>query len=282
MNDIKVLAVGGSRNIGYYASLRLLNLGATVTFLLRSPSVFNDDATIKRYVNSGKARLVKGNAHVREDVERAWTEAAKVDEFSQLSCSVTSSGGPRHTYVGGTGRFTLSKGFVISPPNLVTQALLNCLETLPTPTPKIITISSAGLTRASHKNLPLLLKPLYGYLLQVPHKDKCGAEEILAHCAGWPWEECDSPGPEILGANWKERVPDGGQLKSVVVIRPALLTDGECRADDASRNKQAYRVNEGDLSGSYMVSRKDVAHFLVEGVIKDWDTWQGKRVSIAY
>lgn len=77
MNDIKVLAVGGSRNIGYYASLRLLNLGATVTFLLRSPSVFNDDATIKRYVNSGKARLVKGNAHVREDVERAWTEAAK-------------------------------------------------------------------------------------------------------------------------------------------------------------------------------------------------------------
>lgn len=274
MNDIKVLAVGGSRNIGYYASLRLLDLGATVTFLLRSRSVFNDDATIQRYVNSGKARLVKGNAHVREDVERAWTEAAKGDDNRPVDFLIFT--------VGGTPRFTLSKGFVISPPNLVTQALLNCLETLPTPTPKIITISSTGLTRASHKNLPLLLKPLYGYLLQVPHKDKCGAEEILAHCAGWPWEECDSPGPEILGANWKERVPDGGQLKSVVVIRPALLTDGECRADEASRNKQAYRVNEGDLSGSYMVSRKDVAHFLVEGVIKDWDTWQGKRVSIAY
>lgn len=274
MNDIKVLSVGGSRNIGYYSSLRLLNLGATVTFLLRSPSVFNDDAAIQRYVSSGKARLVKGNALVREDVERAWTEAAKGDDDRPVDFLVFT--------VGGTPRFSISKGFVISPPNLVTQALLNCLETLPTPAPKIIVISSTGLTRVSHNNLPLLLKPLYGYLLRVPHKDKCGVEEVLAHCVGWPWEERDSPGPEILDPNWKERVPGHGQLKSVVVIRPALFTDGECRGDGAPQNKQAYRVNEGDLSGSYMVSRKDVAHFLVEGVIKDWDTWQGKRVSIAY
>ncbi|KAI6103401.1 amino acid permease-domain-containing protein [Pisolithus sp. B1] len=248
MNDIKVLSVGGSRNIGYYASLRLLKLGATVTFLLRSPSVFNDDAAIQPYVSSGKARLVKGNALVREDVERAWTEAAKGDDNRPVDFLIFT--------IGGTPRFSISKGFVISPPNLVTQALLNCLETLPTPAPKIIVISSTGLTRASHNNLPLLLKPLYGYLLRVPHKDKCGVEEVLAHCVGWPWEERDSPGPEILGPNWKERVPGDGQLKS---------------------NKQAYRVNEGDLSGSYTVSRKDVAHFVVEGVIKDWDTWQGKR-----
>lgn len=274
MNDIKVLTVGGSRNIGYYASLRLLDLGATVTFLLRSPSVFNDDAAIQRHVSSGKARLVKGNALVREDVERAWTEAAKGDDNRPVDFLVFT--------VGGTPRFTITKGFVISPPNLVTQALLNCLETLPTPAPKIIAISSTGLTRASHNNLPLLLKPLYGYLLRVPHKDKCGVEEVLAHCAGWPWEERDSPGPEILGANWKERVPGHGQLKSVVVIRPALLTDGECRGDGPVRDKQAYRVNEGDVSGSYTVSRKDVAHFLIEGVVKDWDTRQGKRVSIAY
>ncbi|KAI6036237.1 hypothetical protein BKA83DRAFT_30400 [Pisolithus microcarpus] len=229
MNDIKVLTVGGSRNIGYYASLRLLDLGATVTFLLRSPSVFNDDAAIQRHVSSGKARLVKGNALVREDVERAWTEAAKGDDNMPVDFLV----------------FTVGES---SPSRLL------------------------GLTRASHNNLPLLLKPLYGYLL----RDKCGVEEVLAHCAGWPWEERDSPGPEILGANWKERP------KSVVVIRPALLTDGECRGDGPVRDKQAYRVNEGDVSGSYTVSRKDVAHFLIEGVVKDWDTWQGKRVSIAY
>ncbi|KAI6045788.1 hypothetical protein EDC04DRAFT_2865292 [Pisolithus marmoratus] len=249
MNDIKVLTVGGSRNIGYHTSLRLLS--------------------------SGKARLVNGDALVREDVERAWVEAAKGDDNRPVDFLVFT--------IGGTPRFTVSKGFVISPPNLVTQALLNCLETLPTPQPKIIAISSMGLTRISHNSLPLLLKPLYSYLLQVPHKDKCGAEEVLAHCAGWPWEEGDSAGPEILGANWKERVPGHGQLKSVVVVRPALLTNGECRADEVHRRKQPYRVNEGDLStGSYTVSRKDVAHFLVEAVIKDWDTWQGKRVSIAY
>ena len=181
---------------------------------------------------------------------------------------------------GGTPQFKLTKGFVISPPNLVTQALLNCLETLPTPTPKIITISSTGLTRASHQKLPLPLKPFYGYLLQVPHKDKCGAEEVLAHCAGWPWDKRDSAGPAILGDEWERRVPGQNQLKSVVVIRPALLTDGNCRANQSGEG--AYRVKEGDLEGGWTVSRQDVAHFLVEGVIKHWDKWEGKFASIAY
>ncbi|KAG6371928.1 hypothetical protein JVT61DRAFT_8937 [Boletus reticuloceps] len=57
MNNIKVLTIGGSRNIGYFSSIRLL---------------------------------------------------------------------------GGTPHFELTKGFVVLPPNLVTQSLLNCLKTLPT------------------------------------------------------------------------------------------------------------------------------------------------------
>lgn len=171
---------------------------------------------------------------------------------------------------------------MISPPNLVTQALLNCLETLPTPTPKIIIISSTGLTRSSHKNLPLPLKPLYGYFLQVPHKDKCGAEEVLAHCAGWPWDKRDSAGPDILGDEWEKRVSRYDRLKSLVVIRPALLTDGTCRADQTTSGKDAYRVSVGDVEGGWTISRKDVAHFLVEGVAKHWDNWEGKCVSIAY
>ncbi|KAG6331250.1 hypothetical protein ID866_7835, partial [Astraeus odoratus] len=266
MNDIKVLSVGGSRNIGYYTSIRLL--GATVTFLLRSTAVFDKDETIQKHVASGKARLVKGDALVKEDVERAWAEASKGDDNRPVDFLVFT--------VGGTPQFKLSKGFVISPPNLVTQALLNCLQTLPTPTPKIIVISSTGLTRASHKSLPLPLKPMYGYLLQVPHKDKCGAEEVLAHCADWPWDARDSAGPDILGTDWEKRVPGRGQLKSLVVVRPALLTDGNCRADATPAGGNAYRVKDGDLEGSWTVSRRDVAHFLVE-VVKDWGKWEGKH-----
>jgi hypothetical protein len=51
--------------------------GATVTFLLRSLSVFDNDEAIKPYVSSGKARLVQGDALVAEDVANAWAKAAE-------------------------------------------------------------------------------------------------------------------------------------------------------------------------------------------------------------
>jgi NAD(P)-dependent dehydrogenase (short-subunit alcohol dehydrogenase family) len=272
------LTIGGSRNIGYFSSKRLLDLGATVTFLLRKPNVFDDDEAIQEYVRSGKARLVQGDALVKEDVGRAWT-AAKGDDDKPVDFLVFT--------VGGTPRFELTKGFVISPPNLVTRSLFNCLETLPTPRPNIIAISSSGLTRFGHEQLPFLLKPVYSYLLTVPHADKCGAEEVLAHCAGWEWKTEDSPGTEVLDEDWKASVdlPAPGTLKSVVVVRPALLTDGACRGDSwgpSSLSGGPYKVAEGDLAGRWTVSRQDVAHFVVEEVVKRWDEWKGKRVSIAY
>jgi len=277
MNNIKVLTIGGSRNIGYFSSIRLLDLGATVTFLLRKSSVFDNDETIQKYVRAGKARLVQGDALVKDDVKRAWT-AAQGDDNKPVDFLVFTVGGIPH--------FQLTKGFVISPPNLVTQCLFNCLKTLPTPRPNIIAISSSGLTRISHEKLPLMLKPIYNYVLPVMHADKRGVEEVLAYCAGWEWETEDSPGAEVLGGDWKASVdlPAPGSLKSVVVVRPALLTDGACRADTwepSSTSGGPYKVQEGDLVKRWTVSRKDVAHFVVE-VVRGWDEWEGKRVSIAY
>lgn len=176
----------------------------------------------------------------------------------------------------------------MSPPNLVTQSLLNCLETLPTPYPNIIVISTMGLTRIGHDKLPFLLKPVYSYLLPAPHADKCGAEEVLAHCAGYGWEAEETyTGTKVLGTDWKASadLPAPGTLKDVVVVRPALLTDGDCRADTQkpSVHEGSYVVEEGDIAGGrWTVSRKDVAHFVVEKVVRNWDEWKGKRVSIAY
>jgi len=95
-----ILVAGGSRHIGYYASLRFLgtrlfpsnkhisltqtliiftisDVGATVTFLLRSTAVFDADEAIQKYVQTGHVRLVKGDALVIEDVRNAWAEASK-------------------------------------------------------------------------------------------------------------------------------------------------------------------------------------------------------------
>lgn len=53
-----------------------------MTFLLRSPEVFDNDEEILKHVKTGKAQLVKGDALVTEDVRRVWekaTEEAPVD-----------------------------------------------------------------------------------------------------------------------------------------------------------------------------------------------------------
>lgn len=46
-----------------------------MTFLLRSPSAFDADTTIQRYLTSGFARLVKGDALNKDDVQNAWKTA---------------------------------------------------------------------------------------------------------------------------------------------------------------------------------------------------------------
>lgn len=64
----------------WYLTNKLIPLkesGATVTFLLRSLKVFDEDATIQKYVASGHARLVKGDGLVPEEVRHGWEEATK-------------------------------------------------------------------------------------------------------------------------------------------------------------------------------------------------------------
>lgn len=180
---------------------------------------------------------------------------------------------------------------VISPPNLVTQALFNTLRSFPqnqSPQPRIIIISSTGLTKESHAALPLLMKPIYGYLLRSPHKDKIGVERLVSHCAGWPWtaDPDEEPDASIMGStDWMNTpgLPPPGSLHRVLVLRPAFLTDGESIADKNSNadGVPAYRVSEEELGG-YTISRRDVAHFVTDAVLNRWDEFENKCVSIAY
>ncbi|THU96942.1 hypothetical protein K435DRAFT_778301 [Dendrothele bispora CBS 962.96] len=286
---MNVLTIGGSRNIGYYSSVRLLDAGCTVTFLLRNPSVFDADETIQKHVKSGKALLVKGDALIEQDVKRVWEEAAAHGPEGKVDQVIFT--------VGGTPKFDARHLVVVKPENLVTLSLLNVLRTMPPtskqPFPRIVTISSTGLTKTSHESLPLLLKPLYAYILASPHKDKVGVERVVSHVCNWEWNPADGePEENILPKGWQnfEGLPEKGSLKDyILVIRPALLTDGECKAEEEPKKKKkddkpAYRVqdvNDGELRG-WTVSRKDVAHFVVQAVSERWDEFKGKRVNIAY
>ncbi|KAF5323874.1 hypothetical protein D9611_008255 [Ephemerocybe angulata] len=281
--SLNVFSVGGSRNIGYYTAIRLLDAGATVTFLLRTPNTFDSDETIQPYVKQGKAQLVKGDALVREEVQNAWNRASANGHVDLLLFTV-----------GGVPKISLLYGAVISPHNLVTQSLLNVLSTMPDVSnspeqTRVVVLSSTGLTGTSHSNLPTLLKPIYSWLLKQPHKDKFGTERVVFHCAGWPWDpQADGePDADVMGENWMERegLPKPGSLRHCLVLRPALLTDGECVADkppkEGQQAKEPYRVSDKDFAG-WTVSRKDTAHFLANTILNNWDKYDNKIINIAY
>ncbi|KAF8834579.1 hypothetical protein BDN67DRAFT_1047124 [Paxillus ammoniavirescens] len=241
--------------------------GMTITFLPHKME------TIQKYVQQGKACLVQGDALIKDDVQRAWNEAAKGDD-KPINLLLFTVGSP-------TATFDLRKGMLILPLNLVIQALLNVFETTPPSDPKFIAITSTGVTKELYRALLLLLRIVYGYLIPQPHRDKRGAEQIFTHVADWPWDERDDVGADILVEDWSHRVCPRGQYKNILVIRPAWLTDGASLADQTP-GKQAYRVKDGNMKGAYTISRSDVSHLIVETAVKHWDEWTGRCVSIAY
>ena len=85
-----------------------------------------------------------------------------------------------------------------------------------------------------------------------------------------------------MGKGWQERagLPASGLLKDAMVVRPAVLNDGECVAESGKAGPP-YRVAEGHVKG-WSVSRKDVAHFIFDAVTNRWDEYGKKQVSIAY
>ncbi|KAG8733696.1 hypothetical protein FRC12_018788 [Ceratobasidium sp. 428] len=78
----------------------------------------------------------------------------------------------------------------------------------------------------------------------------------------------------------------GGWLdpKHTLVVRPAALMRKRCRGDrEASGSGSAvpYRIQE-EWNGGWTISKRDVAHFIVERALGEWATWGGRRVRIAY
>ena len=79
-------------------------------------------------------------------------------------------------------------------------------------------------------------------------------------------------------------------MKYVVVVRPAFLTDGECVAESLSgkkvkQGKGGYKFGTDEeltKHNGYVVSRKDVAHFIVEEAIERWERFEGKAVNVCY
>jgi hypothetical protein len=172
-------------------------------------------------------------------------------------------------------KFHPVKGFIIDPPNLCTVSLLNTLRCVAATNvrPKLVILTSTGVTSHSHSVLPLPMKTLYWYLLRNTLQDKRGIETLLYHGLGKEYEAGQTPGSHILPAGWEKELPAPGWLKSGVVIRAALLTDGPMT--------EQYRAAVGDFP-CYRVSRADVGHFIAGGLLSEWPKWEGNVVCVGY
>ncbi|KAG8806110.1 hypothetical protein FRC17_005170 [Serendipita sp. 399] len=263
-----IFALGASRNIGYHASLRLLSKGNTVTFVLRNPSTLEADEALKEYISSGKARLVKGDALSSDDIKAAWLGAVAVSPVDLIMFTVGAT----------AASFSLWEGFVINPRDLCTRSLLTLIKAIHSampehPIPRLVVLSSTGLTRESKAVLPYILRPLYGWLLHVPHDDKKGMEAVVFEGWGKPYEAGELPGETVLPSGWKEGLPsqNGEWAKESVIIRAALLMD--------SAPRERYRAQVGDFTTTW-IARRDVSHFIAERLVNEWETFGGNVVTV--
>jgi hypothetical protein len=256
------------------AIVGLLERGDTVSILLRSPSVLEQDNVLKKHFESGRLRLFKGDATNKEDVISAWKAAITAGGIVNIILFA----------VGPTAKFKLFKGMTVNPPNVSAISYFNTLLAItsgaenPTSPPKMIVLSAKAVTPGAMASLPAPVRLLAGWMFRNVNLDKRGMETLVYHGWGKEYEEGMTPTPSqgILPDDWKEQLPHAGWAKSTVLIRPPRLTDDP--------EKMKYRAEINDFA-VWSISRRDLAGFIVDKVLVSDDgskRFEGEVVTIGY
>ena len=129
------------------------------------------------------------------------------------------------------------------------KTLLTAVEQLPLAQRprRLVVISTTGIEE-KWNDVPLLFRPMYYYVLEVPHEDKRVMEKMI-----------------------RERSVD--VFPEVVTLRPSLLTDG-------SRTEGNVRIGV-DLVG-YTISREDTGVVTFNLCGKEGDEFVNKTVCASY
>lgn len=129
------------------------------------------------------------------------------------------------------------------------KTLLTAVEQLPLAQRprRLVVISTTGIEE-KWNDVPLLFRPMYYYLLEVPHEDKRVMEKMI-----------------------RERSVD--VFPEVITLRPSLLTDG-------SRTEGNVRIGV-DIVG-YTISREDTGVVTFNLCAKEGDEFVNKTVCASY
>ncbi|CAG9936273.1 unnamed protein product [Clonostachys rosea f. rosea IK726] len=133
--------------------------------------------------------------------------------------------------------------------------------------PLFIPISSTG--HGSYRDQPLLLIPLYMWLLPIPQSDTAVLEKVTRQAA------TDSQSP----------------LGGYVMLRPPLLTHGPMKGTNSIRVGWIWEdamfkksdEKEHGIEVGYTISRLDLAKWMFDELVQgDANRWNGKCVNITY
>ncbi len=142
-------------------------------------------------------------------------------------------------------------------PKVCQDVMAAVLEPLPSPAPRIIFISTTGVD-AGMTDVPCLMRPIYRYVLHVPHADKQKAESLL------------------------EQKPE---VKERIIVRAAALTDGTSRGwgqsvDAPHPSPSSHCIAQEGKSRGYTISRRDVGEFVAMQAAQT-SKWVNKSVVIS-
>ena len=238
--------IGASSGCGHSALTAALAAGDTCIALCRVPSKL--DSLASSY--PGTLIVKSGNAHDVSAVASCLVhEGRMVDAVS--------------TSIGSTVDL---KTFRMADPDVCKRGMSTLLEALQRvrrenmgeseSRPLLSIVSTTGIAAAG-RDFPLLLYPLYHYMLAAPHVDKKVMEETVA-----------------------------GSGERFVLVRPSLLVDGDCEA-------RAVRVGVADVrSGN--VESKEVGYAISRGAVGRWmyanvlaraeeeNKFEGKAVTVTW
>lgn len=180
--------------------------------------------------------------------------------------------------------FNNIQGLTTNPPNLLTKAILNVLCAIPdsVPRPKLIATTSVRVTKGSSFPDMFASRPMDTFHLRKLRLDELGLERVLAHGSGRQWDDTE-PRDKITtvdGIKWQDRkgLPLFASLE-VLVIRPepsVALWDEIMENSGGNSND----VGGSQLSEPYTVSKEEVTHFIAETVVKNWNQYKGKVVTV--
>eukprot|EP00026_Physarum_polycephalum_P012026 Phypoly_transcript_12291.p1 GENE.Phypoly_transcript_12291~~Phypoly_transcript_12291.p1 ORF type:complete len:204 (+),score=22.08 Phypoly_transcript_12291:153-764(+) len=183
-HSLKVAIFGSTGGSGKAAVEEMLKAGHQVTALVRSPA--------KLLQVLGLAECPSNLSIIQGDIR----EVHKIKEAIDAQDVIVST-------VGGQMSFSNPLHPTLSDKTICHDAIKCIIEALgkvEKPPNRLIALSTTGIDEA--RDVPLLMLPLYHWLLSEPHQDKINMEKAIVDAG------------------------KHGVIKEWVIIRPAFLTDG--------------------------------------------------------